>query len=307
MNAARILGASFWHADALPRPADDEADHPDRADHPRDRGLQDLRPVYLLTQGGPGRRRRRDDLRSTSSTSRSTSTRRWGYASSVAIIVLIFVSIVGFWAIRPIEQAQEETLEELIGAETPAEAPARAGRGSDRGGGEGLMATVAPAEARKPVAEVPPRLDRPRAASRSGAGLHDPPHRARSSRFPLYWTVTMSFKPLRGVEPARQGVLVAREPDARELQEASSASGSGGARELVRDGERSRSRDRPYLKNSAHRRDGRHAARARRRHLHRLRHRALPSRRADSCRSRSCSYACSRRSRSSSRSSSCSS
>ncbi len=43
---------------------------------------------------------------------------RWGYASSVAIIILIFVSAAGVFAVRPIEQAQDETLEELVGGET---------------------------------------------------------------------------------------------------------------------------------------------------------------------------------------------
>src|SRR5262245_47150963 len=43
---------------------------------------------------------------------------RWGCASAVAIIVLIFVSAAGAFAVRPIEQAQEETLEELVGADS---------------------------------------------------------------------------------------------------------------------------------------------------------------------------------------------
>jgi multiple sugar transport system permease protein len=78
-------------------------------------------PIYLLTQGGPGNATENISLYLFDLTSANT---RWGYASSVAIIVLIFVSIVGFWAIRPIERAQEETLEELTGAEASAEAPA---------------------------------------------------------------------------------------------------------------------------------------------------------------------------------------
>ena len=40
---------------ALPDPPDDEADHPDRADHPRDRGLQALRPDLPAHPGRPGR------------------------------------------------------------------------------------------------------------------------------------------------------------------------------------------------------------------------------------------------------------
>jgi multiple sugar transport system permease protein len=74
-------------------------------------------PIYLLTQGGPGNATENISLYLFDETQQNT---RWGYASSVAIIVLIFVSIVGFWAIRPIERAQEESLEELTGAE-PAE------------------------------------------------------------------------------------------------------------------------------------------------------------------------------------------
>ncbi len=119
MNAARILGASFFH-------------------QMRYLVLPMLKPVilialvirgievfklfdadYLLTQGGPGD--------STTNISvylykRVIIDGRWGFASSVAILVLIFVSLVALRAIRPIEQAQEETLEELVGAEVPAEA-----------------------------------------------------------------------------------------------------------------------------------------------------------------------------------------
>ena len=64
MNQARILGAASGTV-PLPRAADAEADHPDRADHPRDRGLQGLRLAYLMTQGGPGTRRRRSPSSST--------------------------------------------------------------------------------------------------------------------------------------------------------------------------------------------------------------------------------------------------
>jgi multiple sugar transport system permease protein len=74
--------------------------------------------VYLLTQGGPGDATTNISVYLFKATQIDT---RWGFASSVAIIVLIFVSIVGLRAIKPIEQAQEETLEELAGAERPAE------------------------------------------------------------------------------------------------------------------------------------------------------------------------------------------
>ena len=83
---------------------------------------------------------------------------RWGYASSVAILVLIFVSIVGFRAIRPIEQAQEETLEELVGVGDAGRGAGRAGRRGDRGGGEGLMAAAKPQSRHAShVVEVPSR------------------------------------------------------------------------------------------------------------------------------------------------------
>ena len=58
MNAARILGARFRHELRYLIAADDEADHPDRAHHPRDRGVQDVRPDL---PPHPGRARRGDD------------------------------------------------------------------------------------------------------------------------------------------------------------------------------------------------------------------------------------------------------
>jgi multiple sugar transport system permease protein len=76
-------------------------------------------PIYLLTQGGPGEATTNISIYLFDETAANT---RWGYASSVAILVLIFVSIVGFWAIRPIERAQEETMEELTGTEIDLEA-----------------------------------------------------------------------------------------------------------------------------------------------------------------------------------------
>ena len=48
---------------------------------------------------------------------------RWGFASAAAIIVLIIVSFAGVFAVRPIEQAQEETMEELIGADSEGAGP----------------------------------------------------------------------------------------------------------------------------------------------------------------------------------------
>jgi multiple sugar transport system permease protein len=74
--------------------------------------------AWLLTQGGPG------DATTTVSVLLYRETfinARWGYSSAVAILILIFVSVIAIRAIRPIEAAQEETLEGLMVAEAPAE------------------------------------------------------------------------------------------------------------------------------------------------------------------------------------------
>jgi multiple sugar transport system permease protein len=117
MNQARILGASFWHRF-------------------RYLMLPMLKPIilialiirsievfkvfdapFLLTGGGPGE----------ASTTISVwmyreviINSRWGFASAAAIVVLAIVSFAGLFAVRPIEQAQEETLEELVGGEAEA-------------------------------------------------------------------------------------------------------------------------------------------------------------------------------------------
>lgn len=110
MNQARILGASFWHQF-------------------RYLILPMMKPIilialiirsievfkvfdapFLLTQGGPG------DASTTISVwlyREVIINSRWGFASAAAIIVLILVTIAGFFAVRPIERAQEESLEEL--------------------------------------------------------------------------------------------------------------------------------------------------------------------------------------------------
>ncbi len=118
MNQARILGAGFWHRF-------------------RYLMLPMLKPIilialiirsievfkvfdapYLLTGGGPG------DASTTISVwlyREVIINTRWGFASAAAIIVLIIVSFAGVFAVRPIEQAQEETLEELIGGDADAD------------------------------------------------------------------------------------------------------------------------------------------------------------------------------------------
>jgi multiple sugar transport system permease protein len=73
---------------------------------------------FLLTGGGPG------DASTTISIwlyREVIINTRWGFGSAAAIIVLILVSVAGLWAVRPIEHAQEETMEELVGGEAPAE------------------------------------------------------------------------------------------------------------------------------------------------------------------------------------------
>ena len=114
MNQARILGAGFWH-------------------QLRHLILPMMKPIilialiirtievfkifdsaWLLTRGGPG------DATTTISVylyRQITDNYRYGYASAAAIIVLIMVSAAAIRAIRPIEAAQEETLEGLIRAD----------------------------------------------------------------------------------------------------------------------------------------------------------------------------------------------
>ena len=117
MSQARILGASFWHQlryliVPMLKPIIVIA--------LIIRGIETFKlfdSAFLLTGGGPG------DATSTVSVylyRQVIINARWGYASAVAIIILIFVSAAGAFAVRPIEQAQEETLEELVGADTVA-------------------------------------------------------------------------------------------------------------------------------------------------------------------------------------------
>jgi multiple sugar transport system permease protein len=119
MNAARILGARFWHQFrflVVPMM------WPIILIAVIIRAIETFKifdAPYLMTQGGPG------DATTTVSVYlfRETikDTQRWGYGSAVAILVLIMVSLVAVRAIRPIEAAQEETLEDLVGGETRAE------------------------------------------------------------------------------------------------------------------------------------------------------------------------------------------
>jgi len=114
MNAARILGASWFHQLrylVLPMMK------PIILIAVIIRAMETLKlfdSAWLLTQGGPG------DASSTMSIYLYRTTfidARWGYASAVAILVLIMVSILAMRAIRPIEAASQETIEELATAE----------------------------------------------------------------------------------------------------------------------------------------------------------------------------------------------
>ena len=106
------------------------------------------------------------------------------------------------------------------------------------------MATVATTEQRS-LRRRPPGTREPAQADR--ADRHDPPHRRPLFAFPLYWIGHDVVQAAEGVEPARPGVLVAREPDARELRE-DPRPGLGRA-QPVRDGSARAPRS-PYLKNS---------------------------------------------------------
>lgn len=112
MNQASILGASFWHRF-------------------RYLILPMMKPIilialiirsievfkvfdapYLLTGGGPGSASETISIYLYRQTIENS---RWGYASAVAIIVLIFVTAAGIFAVKPIEAAQDESFDELVG------------------------------------------------------------------------------------------------------------------------------------------------------------------------------------------------
>ena len=78
-------------------------------------------PIIIMTQGGPGTATQNLSVYFYRLTSVSG---RWGYACAVALLVLIALSIAAKQAIKPIERAQNESLEELMGAgaeDVPAE------------------------------------------------------------------------------------------------------------------------------------------------------------------------------------------
>jgi multiple sugar transport system permease protein len=111
MNQARILGASFSHRF-------------------RYLVLPMMKPIilialiirsievfkvfdapFLLTGGGPGSASETISIYLYRQTIENS---RWGYASAVAVIVLIMVTAASIFAVRPIEAAQEESFDDLV-------------------------------------------------------------------------------------------------------------------------------------------------------------------------------------------------
>ena len=270
MNAARILGAGFWHQLrylVLPMMKaviliaiiirSIEA-------------FKLFDAAYILTKGGPGEASTNISLYLFDETQVNT---RWGYASSVAIIVMIMISIAGFYAIRPIERAQDEShgrAHRWVRGR-PGHALARSHRGRHRGGGAGLMAAI---ETTGGYGK-PPSVARARfkGVLRIGAVVL----MAAFFAFPLYWAVTMSFKPQAEWNPHRRpGVLDAREPHARQLQGHPRPVRAGG--DGLRHGAHARRAD---AAEELHRhRHARHGAGHGRRRAGGLRHREVPGRRA---------------------------
>ncbi len=121
MNAARILGAGFWpQFTRLIIPMM----RPILLIAVIIRAMEVFKlfdPIYIMTQGGPGTATQNLSVYFYRLTNVSG---RWGYACAVALLVLIALSIVAKQAIKPIERAQNESMEELMAAgadEAPAE------------------------------------------------------------------------------------------------------------------------------------------------------------------------------------------
>jgi multiple sugar transport system permease protein len=195
MNAARILQAGFWHQLRLLI-------------------LPMMKPVilialiiraietfklfdsaWILTRGGPGEASTTISVFLFRETFLGT---RWGFSSAVAILILILVSVAALRAIRPIEQAQEESLEELLTSEgrSTAEAERELERAAQERGAQaaalegGDAGAVRPQLRFSPPERKPiwPKL-RPFVKGTAIAVIW------AAFMFPLYWTVTMAFKP----------------------------------------------------------------------------------------------------------------
>ena len=113
MNAARILGAGFWpQFTRLIIPMM----RPILLIAVIIRAMEIFKlfdPIIIMTQGGPGTATQNLSVYFYRLTNVSG---RWGYACAVALLVLIALSIVAKQAIKPIERAQHESLEELMTA-----------------------------------------------------------------------------------------------------------------------------------------------------------------------------------------------
>ena len=193
MNAARILGAGFWpQFTRLVIPMM----RPILLIAVIIRAMEVFKlfdPIYIMTQGGPGTATQNLSVYLYRLTNVSG---RWGYACAVALLVLIALSIVAKQAIKPIERAQNESMEELMAAGADRGAR-RAHRGRDRRGGA-----------------------RMRKALRAFAiAIY-----AAFFGFPLYWCITMAFKTKAEENPAGRHGLVALGMDARRTSRTSSGS-----------------------------------------------------------------------------------
>jgi multiple sugar transport system permease protein len=113
MNAARILGAGFWpQFTRLVIPMM----RPILLIALIIRAMEVFKlfdPIIIMTAGGPGTATENLSVFFYRQTNISG---RWGYACAVALLVLIALSIVAKQAIKPIERAQSESMEELMSA-----------------------------------------------------------------------------------------------------------------------------------------------------------------------------------------------
>ena len=256
--------------DALPRPPDDEADHPDRAHHPRDRGVQDLRPDL---PDDAGRARRGDDEHL------DLPLRRDGAEHAL-----------GLRELRRDHRAHLRQHRRLLGHPADRAGPGgdargahrrRRGRGGPRSGSRKRSRRRRGSEwppSRQPSSRTTPTSARhernrlkpvARIARSSSSG---PPLPSRSTG----WSRCRSSRWRSGTRPARStgGPRTRRSTTTRTSSAWARARRSPFATRALT------LRD-PVPQELGHRRGGRHRARAGRRHLHRLRHRPLPSRRQD--------------------------
>jgi multiple sugar transport system permease protein len=193
LNAARILGASFWYQlrhliFPMMKPIILVA--------LIIRGIETFKlfdAAWLLTQGGPGNASSTISVFLYRQTFVST---HWGYATAAAIVVLILVSVAAVWASRPIERAQEDNLEKIVRGEEPSQP--RAEYDSERG--RELTSSARDRAGELRASGDARRFGRVRAqglrrrlgwVGRSASILLI----GAAFSFPIYWVVTMAFKP----------------------------------------------------------------------------------------------------------------